>query len=68
MLIFGMKAYLINVHLLVQRSRSNIKVTFSKKNGHFGGIRVSQTHLVFYSFPDCSFMGSEKFETETTFI
>ena len=48
-----MKAYLINMHLLVPRSRSYAKVKviykgyISKKNGRFGGIRVSQTHLVF---------------------
>ena len=49
-----MKAYLINRHLLVPRSRSPAKVKVKykgyisqKKNGRFGGIRVSQTHLVF---------------------
>ena len=47
-----MKAYLINMHLLVPRSRSSAKVKVKykgyifKKNGHFGGIHVSQTHLV----------------------
>ena len=47
-----MKAYLINMHLLVPRSRSSAKVKvkykgyISQKNGHFGGIRVSQTVLV----------------------
>ena len=50
-----MKAYLINMHLLVPRSRSSAKVKVryighiskkKKKNGRFGGIRVSQTHLV----------------------
>ena len=47
-----MKAYLINMHLLVPRSRSSAKVKvkfkgyISQKNGCFGGIRVSQTHLV----------------------
>ena len=35
----------------LQRSRSDIKVTFLKKNGHFGGISISQTYLVF-SFQD----------------
>ena len=55
---FGMKAYLINMHLLVPRPRSsakvkvNIKVTFLKKlhfskNCRFRGICVSQTNLVF---------------------
>ena len=42
-----MNAYLINMHLLVARSRSNIKVTFLK-NGWGGDIRVSPTHLVFF--------------------
>ena len=51
-----MKAYLINRHLLVPRSRSPAKVKVKykgyisqkkKKNGRFGGIRVSLTHLVF---------------------
>ena len=47
-----MKAYLINMHLLVPRSRSSVKVKvkyegyISPKNGRFGGIRVSQTYLV----------------------
>ena len=49
-----MKAYLINMHLLVPRSTSSAKVKVKykgyiskkKKNGRFGGIRVSQTHLV----------------------
>ena len=47
-----MKAYLINMHLLVPRSRSSAKVKvkykgyISQKNGRFGGIRVSQTHIV----------------------
>ena len=46
-----MKAYLINMDLLVPRSRSSAKVKVkykgntSQKNGRFGGIRVSQTHL-----------------------
>ena len=53
-LIFGMKAYLINMHLLVLKSRSSAKVKvkyegyISQKNGRFGGIRVSQIHLVFF--------------------
>ena len=33
----------------VPRSRSNVKVTIFKNN-HFMGIRVSQTHLVFFLF------------------
>ena len=43
----------MNMHLLVPRSRASAKVKFkyegyiSQKNGRFGGIRVSQTHLVF---------------------
>ena len=50
-----MKAHLINTHLLVSRSRSYAKVKVEhqdyisqkkKKNGRFGGISVSQTHLV----------------------
>ena len=51
-----MKAYLINMHLLVPRSSSSAKVkvkykgNISKKNGRFGGIRVSQTHLVFMGY------------------
>ena len=35
-------------------SRSNIKVTFLKKNGRFGGISVSQTHLVLLYSMACS--------------
>ena len=51
-----MKAYLINMHLLVPRSRSSAKVEvkykgyISQKNGRFGGIRVSQAHLVSQCF------------------
>ena len=51
-----MKAYLINMHLLVPTSRSSAKVKvkykgyISQKNGRFGGIHVSQTHLVFHVF------------------
>ena len=52
-----MKAYLINMHLLVPRSRSSAKVKVKykgfikkKKNGRFGGIRVSQIHLVVHDF------------------
>ena len=47
-----MKAYLINMHLLVPRSKSSAKVKvkwkgyISQKIGCFGGIHVSQTHLV----------------------
>ena len=47
-----MNAYLINMHLLVPRSRSSAKIKvkyngyISQKNGRFGGIRVSQTHPV----------------------
>ena len=48
-----MKAHLYNTHLLVPRSRSSakVKVKFQghiskKKNGRFGGISVSETHLV----------------------
>ena len=50
-----MKAYLINMHLLVPRSRSSAKVKvkckgyISQKKGRSGGIHVSQTHLVFFS-------------------
>ena len=51
-----MKAYLINMHLLVPRSRSSAKVKvrykgyISQKNGRFRGICVSQTHLVQHYF------------------
>ena len=51
MLVFGMKADLINTHLLVPRSRSSAKVKVkyqghvSQKKGVWGGISVS-THLV----------------------
>ena len=51
-LIFGMKAHLIDTHLLVPRSKSSAKVKV-KYQGHvsqrgcFGGISVSQTHFVF---------------------
>ena len=47
-----MKAYLINMHLLVPRSRSYAKVKvkykgyISQKMAVLGGIRVSQSHLV----------------------
>ena len=47
-----MKAYHINMHLLVPKLGSSAKVKIkykgyiSQKNGRFGGIRVSQTHLV----------------------
>ena len=51
-----MKANLINTHLLVPRTRSSAKVKveyqghnsglLKKKNGGFGGISVSQTHVV----------------------
>ena len=46
------------MHLLVPRSRSSAKVKvkykgyISQKNGRFGGIHVSQTHLVFTSAPN----------------
>ena len=45
-----MKAHLIDTHLLVPRPRSSAKVKV-KYQGHvsqrcFGGIRISQTHLV----------------------
>ena len=52
-----MKAYLINMHLLVPRSRSSAKVKvkykgcISQKNCRFGGIHVSQTHLVLFFNP-----------------
>ena len=52
-LVFGMKAHLINTHLLIPRSRSSAKVKVkyqghdSKKMGVSGGISVSQTHIVF---------------------
>ena len=55
-LIFRMKAHLINMHLLVPRSKSSAKVKveyqcyISRKNCRFGGITVSQTHLVLFSF------------------
>ena len=48
-----MKAHLIDAHLLVPRSRSSAKVKVAisgscfSKDGCFGGISVSQTHLVF---------------------
>ena len=50
-LIFGMRAPLINTHLLLPRSRSSekIKVTFLIKNVGFGGSSVSQTQLVLLS-------------------
>ena len=58
-LIFGMKAYLINMHLLVPRSRSSAQVKvkckgyISQKMAFSGGIPVSQTHLVlFYCLSD----------------
>ena len=60
-----MKAYLINMHLLVPRSRSPAKVKvkykgyISQKNGRFGGIHVSQTHLA---------SGSLRFESHQDFI
>ena len=46
-----MKAHLTDTHLLVPGSRSSAKVKVkyeghvSNKNGYFGGIIVSQTHL-----------------------
>ena len=49
---FGMKAHLIDTHLLVPRSRSSAKVKVkyqgdvSQKMGGGEGISVSQTHLV----------------------
>ena len=49
MLIFGMQVAFDNtqlVRVISSRSRSNIKVTLFK-SGLFGGISVSQTHLVF---------------------
>ena len=52
-----MKAYLIDTHLPVPRSRSSAKIKVkyqghvSQKNGCFGGISVPQTHLVFL-FPE----------------
>ena len=48
-----MKANFIDAQLLVTRSRSSAKVNIKShfsKNGHFGGISVSQTHLVFIYF------------------
>ena len=50
-----MKAHLINMHLLVSRSRSSarVKVKYQlhfSKNGRFRGISVSQTHLVLANF------------------
>ena len=55
-----MKAHLINTHLLLPWSSSSAKAKVEyqgyisqkkkkKKNGRFGGIRVSQTHLVSFS-------------------
>ena len=62
-----MKGYLINMYLLVPRSKSSAKVKvkykgyISKKNGRFGGIRVSQTHLVFSELcPFFDFLSSVK--------
>ena len=49
MLIFCVQVAFDNtqlVRVISSRSRSNIKVTFLKKNGRFGGISVLQTHLV----------------------
>ena len=49
---FDMKAYLMNMHQLVSRSRSSAKVKvkykgyISQKMAIFQGIHVSQTHLV----------------------
>ena len=46
--VFGMQVAFDNTHrvrVISLRSRSNMKVTFLK-NGRFGGISVSQTHLV----------------------
>ena len=54
-----MKAYLINMHLLVPRSRSSAKVKvkykgfISQKKGRFGGIRVSKTHFVYVLKLNC---------------
>ena len=51
-----MKTYLINMHLLVPRSRSSAKVKvkykgyISQKIGRFWAICVSQTHLVLFLF------------------
>ena len=50
-----MKAHPMDTHLLIPRSRSSAKVRvkyqgyISQKNGHFGGISVSQTPLVLSS-------------------
>ena len=38
----------MNMYLLVPRSRSSAKVKVKYKNGRFGGICVSQTHLFFF--------------------
>ena len=62
-----MRAYTINVHLLVPRSRSSAKVKVkykgynSQKMAVFGDIRVSQTHLV------CLILQFSKFESNSTF-
>ena len=53
-----MKAYLINMHLLVPKSRSSAKVKFKYKGYisqkiRFGGIRVLQTHLVDFTNTSC---------------
>ena len=49
MLIFDMQVAFDNTQLVsvISRSRLNIKVTFLKKKSSFGGISVSQTHLVY---------------------
>ena len=52
MLIFGINAHLINtagtkVKVICQGQGRISRLHFSK-NGHFGGISVSQTHLVFF--------------------
>ena len=51
-----MEVNLIDKHVLVPKSRSSVKVMIKyqghvhrKKNGHLGGISVSQTHLLFKS-------------------
>ena len=54
MLIFGMKAHLIDTHVLVLRSRSSAKVKVkyqghvSQKMGILGGISVSQTNFALF--------------------
>ena len=45
-LMFGMKAHLIDTHLIVPRPFAKIKVKYLGHRAVFWGIGVSQTHLV----------------------